>query len=138
MKGYIILFVFCFFLIGCQTVDDSHIRSELENKGISVKGHPEIYHEILPTNFSDLPWALIHSTCEQGGYDLMPYAGQSVTSYSYQSNDVYGLGKSKAVLTVEVMTQLNNIICVHYGQDWEKTRYPLIPGILAVNDSAIK
>ncbi|MGM5488329.1 MAG: DUF4830 domain-containing protein [Nanobdellota archaeon] len=107
-------------LVGCSQQGFTH---ELDALGIETTGLKEQTTVTLPETFSDANWGLKQIVCEEGGYDLEPYAGQTVTLYSYGSNHYH----TDEPLDVWVIAD-DRVVCVYF------TAEGLTPGVFSVPD----
>ena len=59
---------------------DEAVAAELERLGVEPTADAEVHEETLPEDLGAEPqWGVVEGACEEGGYDLEPFAGQTVT-----------------------------------------------------------
>jgi len=107
------------------------VLDELESLGIKTSGDAEIMQSTLPEELNDANWGLKSEVCKEGGYDLDPYAGQTVTLTSFdipQSCD-------GELLRVWVVTKNDVVICVYLTVREDSSA---APGVYSVNDEQCK
>ena len=132
---------FCYFflailLFGCG--DDTKTVNTNERVALNViqqynfrtEGEPQAADFTLPSELSDANWGLKEIMCQQAGYDLAPYAGQTVSSLRYSLLEKY-IGES---LYLWVLTRDNVCACAYVTV---RESGP-IPGVFAVNNPGIQ
>lgn len=85
------------------------VLSELKRLNIKVVGRPKQRKMELPAALSGPNWGLKKQICEEGGYDLAPYAGRSVLLTSYPIAEKYG----DEALDVWIVSSGGRIACVY-------------------------
>lgn len=98
-SSYLILPVvlsFCLLIIGCGSLSSppsSHVgysESDIIHKyNFHIEGEPTITAITLPQQFTGANWGLKEILCQQAGYELTPYAGQSITLIKYSITEKY-------------------------------------------------
>jgi hypothetical protein len=93
----------------------------------------------LPQQFTDANWGLKETICEQAGYALIPYAGQSVTLAQYSVVEKYYSPATPALpgerLYLWIVAKDQTSICGYFTVREGST---LTPGVFAVNDPNIR
>jgi hypothetical protein len=87
----------------------SFISAELARLNIKTVGRPKKTEFLLPEILSDADWGLKKDICRQGGYNLSPYAGQSVWLISYPIEEKY----REEALDVWIIISQSRIACVY-------------------------
>lgn len=77
----------------------------------------------LPVTLTDANWGLKQIICQEGGYDLTPYAGKTVNAYSYPIREKYN---GIEPLTLWVLNDGQKVICAYKAV---RTGSQLTPGI---------
>jgi hypothetical protein len=128
----LVVFFLCSLLIGCgSSTNDSSAQAVgadiIARYNLHEEGQATTADINLPQEFTDANWGLKQGVCQQAGFDLAPYPGQTVSMVKYDLADKY-LGDS---LSLYVLVKDQTCICAYAGAD------NLIPGIVAVNDPNI-
>jgi Domain of unknown function (DUF4830) len=124
--------VLCSSLMGCGgSSNDSPVQAVgadiIARYNLHEEGQATTADINLPQEFTDANWGLKQGVCQQAGFDLTPYAGQTVSMVKYDLADKY-LGDP---LSLYVLVKDQTCICAYVAAD------NLIPGIIAVNDPNI-
>lgn len=106
------------------------ILSELEKLNIIIAGQPEQIKLKLPSILSDANWGLKKIVCEEGGYNLSAYAGQTVLLTQYLTNEVYG---NTEPLNVWVISSGGQVVCVYKTVTENST---MEPGVFSVKENS--
>jgi len=122
-----ILFIGCYFSSSAFALEPL-VADVIKEQGLQVNGQPSKTDLRLPKQIVGAQWGLTNDACKNSGYDLIPYAGQNVTSIRYNLVNKYP-GRR---LTLIVIEKNHRCIC-SYVVDSD-----LIPGIFAVNHPYIK
>jgi hypothetical protein len=93
----------------------------------------------LPQEFSGPDWGLKETICEQAGYSLVPYAGQSVTLAQYNVEEKYYLPTTPELpgeplylwIVAKDQTSICGYLTVREGTN-------LASGVCALNDPNIR
>ncbi len=132
--SYLLLAVLLF---GCGTdTKDLNPNEQIALKVIQqynfqTEGEPQMSDGTLPSELTDANWGLKEIVCQQAGYDLTPYAGQTVSLMRYSLREEYTPVDEPLYLWIVIKD--NSCICA-YATVRENSG--LIPGVFAVNDPA--
>jgi hypothetical protein len=116
-------------LFASSLLDDA-ISSEFKRLKIAVAGpRAQQIETELPPGLSGPNWGLKKIICEQGGYDLSPYAGKKVLLSSYPISEK---DPSKGALNAWVVSSGDKILCVY------EAGLNSVPGLFAVENPNAK
>jgi hypothetical protein len=91
---------------------DLHLAEEMvQAVGLTAAGPPTAYEETLPAEFTDAHWGLLSIVCQEGGYNLAPFAG---TRVCWVAEDVTRLCEELPT-TVAVLMREETVACVFLG-----------------------
>lgn len=105
------------------------ILLELQKLNITVVGNPKQIELQLPITLSDANWGLKKTVCEEGGYNLSAYAGQTVLLTQYLTDEVYG---NTEPLNVWIVSSGAKIVCAYKTVAENST---IVPGVFSVKES---
>jgi hypothetical protein len=88
---------------------DEVVRQEIERLGFETTGEATVQTVDLPSQLDDANWGLKAMVCQEGGYDLYFYAGETVTLTSV---DITETCQGEA-LRLWVVSKDEDIICVY-------------------------
>ncbi len=143
------------FLVGCFVTisivgygrSSSDFSSRLVGRDIiqaynfHIQGQPTTTTLNLPKQFTDANWGLKELLCQRAGYDLTPYAGQTVSLVQYRvTENYYFSAKPKPWAAGEslylwIVAKDGVSVC---GFLSAREGSSLIPRVFAVNDPLIK
>jgi hypothetical protein len=132
---------FSLLIIGCGSGSSTPaIGSDIiTHYNFHVESEPTTTTFLLPQQFNDANWGLKENLCEQAGYSLIPFAGQSVSLVRYDLVEKYfgpavpvGAGEP-LYLWIVAKDQLS--ICGYLSV---RENSSLIPGVFALNDPSIR
>lgn len=130
------LLIWSFF--GRSTEPTTDLGKELKRISINTTGPETISSATLPSPIGGANWGLKQGLCEQGGYDLTPYAGKMVTLTQYPTDAVYAQvnrgATSTEPLNVWIVQSDGSIACIYLAV---RQGSLLIPGVFSVNDPSI-
>jgi hypothetical protein len=113
--------------------DMDAMLSELKRLKIDVAGPPVKQFETqLPPALSDANWGLKKIICEQGGYDLSPYAGKKVSLSCFPISEKY---RSTELLNAWVVSSGDKVVCVYKAV---RDNSSMAPGVFAVENPNAK
>jgi hypothetical protein len=87
-----IVFLLCFTIAGCgddiftqnqQPAKDPIVTEVITKYHFHTTGEPQTQEVTLPQELNDANWGLKEYLCQQAGYDLAPFAGQTVAVVRY-------------------------------------------------------
>jgi hypothetical protein len=124
--------VFCgAIFLSASASDMDAILSEFKKLKIEVTGSPVKQFETqLPAALTDANWGLKKMICEQGGYNLSPYAGKKVTLSCFPISEKY---RSKEPLNAWVVSSGDKVACVYKAVSENSS---MAPGVFAVEKPA--
>ncbi|UFS68871.1 DUF4830 domain-containing protein [Geomonas sp. RF6] len=61
----------------------------IQKYSLMVEGQPDTTSLTLPLHFTDAEWSVKEALCKEAGYDLAPYAGQTVSVTRYSIEERY-------------------------------------------------
>ncbi|MFC1510048.1 DUF4830 domain-containing protein [Candidatus Omnitrophota bacterium] len=100
--------------------------NETEKYNLKLESNPIIKDLTLPDDLNSPQWGPITASCQETGYDLFSYAGQTLTVITYQISEVY----MKEPLSVSILVK-NNACVGAYIHVRENSL--MAPGIFRVN-----
>jgi hypothetical protein len=110
-----------------SAVDDA-VVAELERLSVEPTADAEIFQEELPADLGgDSNWGLKEIVCAEGGYDLSPYAGMTVTLTGVE---IEGSCQEEAIM-IWVVSLDDSIACAYLTV---RKASGMVPGVWAVND----
>jgi len=113
-----------------EPVDRDIILSELKRLDIKIVSQPKQIELQLPLAFTDSNWSLKKAVCEEGEYDLSPYAGKSVLLTSYPILEKY----ENEPLDVWIVTIGDKIVCVYKAVREDSG---LAPGVFPISSGKL-
>ncbi len=93
-----------------KRIEMRSISAELDKLGIKRNGDLAQRTEQLPSSLNDAQWEPLAATCSQGGYDIAPYAGKTLTFTGFPIEEVDATG---IPMNVSVMTSDDTVVCVY-------------------------
>lgn len=139
MKLKYCYFLLALLLVGCGTDTKASNPNEqvavkvIQQYNFQTEGDPQNGSFTLPAELTDANWGLKETVCREAGYDLAPYAGQTVAYMRYSLREEYT--PSGEPLYLWILIKDNSCVCA-YTTVREGSN--LIPGVFAVNDPGIK
>lgn len=137
IRLYYILFLACF-ILGCgedtnAPRTNAQVAQEIIQKyDFQTVGNPTTEDFALPQELTDANWGLKEMVCEEAGYNLTPYAGQSVSIMQYPIVE-----KCEGVpLSLWILIKDGTCICA-YTTTQVGSHGP-IPGVWSVNNACIQ
>jgi hypothetical protein len=132
---------FCFMaILGCgnnsSTANPQPVGADIiQSYNLHIEGHAVTTSLDLPQQFTDGDWGLKQDLCQEAGFDLVPYAGQTVSSIRYSLMEKY-YSANVFVLPGEplylwVIAKDRRSVCGYLSV---REGSALIPGVFAVND----
>ncbi|OGZ64432.1 MAG: hypothetical protein A2998_00845 [Candidatus Staskawiczbacteria bacterium RIFCSPLOWO2_01_FULL_37_25b] len=109
--------------------NQNEITSELKKLNITPVEKTKEMEYNLPENLSDAGWYVKKIICEDGGYDLSPYAGKTVLLTRYSTNEVYD---NTEPLDVWAVSSKGKVVCV-YKTVTENSA--MAPGVFSVKEN---
>lgn len=106
----------------------------IQKYNFHIEGEPTTIITTLPQQFNDANWGLKELICEQAGYSLTPYAGESITLIKFNITGRDEMFPNEP-LYLWVVAKDQTSIC---GYLTVREQSGLIPGVFAVNDPIIK
>jgi hypothetical protein len=88
---------------------DEVVRQEIERLGFETTGEATVQTIELPSQLDDANWGLKAMECQEGGYNLYFYAGETVTLTSVDITETC----QGEPLTLWVVSKDEDIICVY-------------------------
>jgi len=130
---YCALLVVC--LVGCgsdtnRSRDEQVALSVIQKYNLHTEGAPQTDVYTLPQEFNDANWGLKETVCQQAGYDLTPFAGQTVSLMRYSILEKY----NGDPLYLWILTKENTCICAYTSV---REGSGLVPGIFPVSEGII-
>lgn len=107
------------------------ISSEFKKLNITAVEKTKEMEYSLPENLSDAGWYLKKIICEEGGYDLSPYAGKSVLLTRYSTNEIYD---NTEPLDAWAVSSKGKVVCVYKTVTENST---MVPGVFSVKDDPL-
>lgn len=107
------------------------ISEELKKLNIQVIGQPKQIEFQLPSALTSSNWGLKKTICEEGGYNLSLYVGESVLLTSYAINERF----ENESLDAWIISKGDKIACVYKSVREDSI---LAPGIFSVKDQRVK
>lgn len=128
------LFVF-FSITGCGSTSNTPAsqqvgRDIIQKYNFHLEGQASTASLILPQQFNEANWGVIESVCEQGGYSLNSYAGQSISEIRYNIVETWG----SEPLYLWVLAKDQTSVCSYLSV---RENSNVTPGVFAVNNSEI-
>ena len=120
-----------------NNITDSKIESqneislELKKLNITAIEKTKEMEYNIPENLSDVGWYLKKIICEEGGYDLSPYAGKTVLLTRYSTNEVYD---NTEPLDVWAVSSKGKVVCVYKTVTENST---MAPGVFSVKENPL-
>ncbi len=122
-------------IVSCDSDNDSNadiddiIIEELERRSITASSLLEVFETDLPNDLDkQADWGVPAVVCAEGGYDLYPYEGETVTVTRY---DVRG-DCSEEAFRVSIISKNDAIACIYCTAIEEGG---MVPGIWAIEDN---
>lgn len=130
--AFLISIFLVFLILGCVQQSDENVKI-LNNLGMHAVGSGNKIDVILAENLSETAeWGIIEDICNEGGYNLTKYAGQTIELDSYSISEMY----DNVPLNAHIISSINGeIICVYKSMRGENT---YAPGVFPVNNSISK
>jgi hypothetical protein len=88
---------------------DPAVVAELERLGVVPTADAKIYQYDIPEDLNEDGFYYYTPACEQGGYDLHPYAGKTITMTSV---DIKGTCQGEKI-EIWVLSEDDNIACAY-------------------------
>lgn len=107
------------------------ILSELKKLNITAIEKTKEMEYKLPENLSDAGWYIKKIICEEGGYDLSPYAGKTVLLTRHSTNEVYD---NTEPLDAWVVSSKGKVVCVYKTVTENST---MAPGVFSVKENPL-
>ena len=142
-QGFLIQLIFysiVFTVVGCADSDQGNRRQnnnnvvvdevvidELERLSVLTTGDAEVQEISLPGELSDANWAIKAMVCEDGGYDLLPFAGQTL---KFTAIDIEGSCEDERI-KIWVVTEPSYIVCAYLTV---QENSDLAPGVWSIAD----
>jgi hypothetical protein len=134
LKAFFVLGLFVLGLTtNCATNDeglegvDEVVRQEIELLGFDTTGEATVETIDLPSQLDDANWGLKAIVCQEGGYDLYFYAGETVTLTSVDITETC----QGEPLRLWVVSKDEDIICVYKTV---REGSSAAPGVWSVHD----
>jgi hypothetical protein len=138
--------IFCLLIMGCGNSSDSPadlptvpptIGADIVQKfNFNVVSTPDTTNVTLPQQLTGPQWGIIESICQQAGYDLSSYAGQTVYFTKYSITEKWFGPHSVEPLYLWIISNAGQTSICGYLSVGESSS--LTPGAFAVNDPSIK
>ena len=126
MKKYIIITIsvivaLLVIVIGYKTLVKKSTEAVLPSEIVNIDGHKE---------FPGPQWGLTSIVCEEGGFDILSYAGKKITIKSSLAIGRFYKGIPLNIITINAD---DRVICEYYAA----SEGSLTPGVFSVNDPNI-
>jgi len=144
---YLILligFLISISIFGCGSTSSVPTSSQsvgadvVQKYSFHVEGQTTTTSITLPQQLTDANWGLKEGLCQQAGYDLTPYAGQSVSLIQFNLTEKYYHpsipGTTGEPLYLWVVAKDQTSVCGYLSV---RDGSGFIPGVFSVNDPNI-
>jgi hypothetical protein len=105
---------------------DLEVIDELQRLAVETTADAEVQEITLPEEFNDANWGLKDIICEDGGYDLISYSGQTLTLTSV---DIEGSCDNE-IIKIMVLSEPGFVVCAYFAY---RGNAPLAPGLWSVD-----